>query len=89
MTENYMTTIYNVTIKLTQLQQDIGPIEIETKQESPGMFVADAPLNLPGIWSIQIEGQTSEPGAPNIIAIFEGVFCKTRVIKYNILCYRI
>lgn len=79
MTENYLTTIENATIKLTQLEEGIGPIEVETKQEFPGVFVANAALSLQGTWNIQIEGQTSEPGVPNIVATFDDVFVKPKI----------
>jgi copper transport protein len=90
MTENYITTIENATMKLIQLDEGIGPIEVETTRESPGIFVADAALSLQGIWSVYVEGQTSEPGVPNIIAVFDDVFVKPKIsnIVSNITEYK-
>jgi copper transport protein len=50
------TGIESATIKLTQLERAIGPISIETTEQSDNVYSADAAFSLPGIWHIEIEG---------------------------------
>jgi copper transport protein len=54
------TGIESATIKLTQLERAIGPITVETKEQSNNMFLADAAFSLPGIWHIEIEGVNTQ-----------------------------
>jgi len=50
------TGIESATIKLTQLERGIGPITVETKEQSDNVFSTDAAFSLPGIWHVEIEG---------------------------------
>jgi copper transport protein len=54
--------IESATIKLTQIERGIGPIALETKKVSDGVFSADAAFSLPGTWHIEIEGVSSQGG---------------------------
>ena len=54
------TGIESATLKLTQLERAIGPITIETTEQSDNMFSADAAFSLPGIWHIEIEGVNTQ-----------------------------
>ena len=54
------TGIESATIKLTQLERAIGPITVETTEQSDNMFSADAAFSLPGIWHIEIEGVNTQ-----------------------------
>ncbi|HXV46534.1 MAG TPA: copper resistance protein CopC [Nitrososphaera sp.] len=54
--------IESATIKLTQIERGIGPIAVETKKVSDGVFSADAAFSLPGTWHIEIEGLSSQGG---------------------------
>jgi copper transport protein len=54
------TGIESATIKLTQLERGIGPITVETAEQSENMFSADAVFSLPGIWHIEIEGVNTQ-----------------------------
>lgn len=54
------TGIESATIKLTQVERGIGPIEIETTRQSDGVFSADAAFSLPGMWHMEIEGVNAE-----------------------------
>ena len=58
-------------IKLTQVERGIGPIMIETLEQSPGRFSADAAFSLAGRWTVEILGETTKPGTPNMVAIFD------------------
>jgi copper transport protein len=54
------TGIESATIKLTQLEKGIGPITVETKEQSDNLFSADAAFSLPGIWQVEIEGVNTQ-----------------------------
>jgi copper transport protein len=54
------TGIESATIKLTHLEKGIGPITVETKEQSDNVFSADAAFSLPGIWHVEIEGVNTE-----------------------------
>jgi copper transport protein len=54
------TGIESATIKMTQLERGIGPITVETRKQSENVFVADAAFSLPGVWSVEIEGVSSQ-----------------------------
>jgi copper transport protein len=54
------TGIESATIKLTQLERGIGPITVETTEQSDNVFLADAAFSLPGIWLIEIEGVNAQ-----------------------------
>jgi copper transport protein len=54
------TGIESATIKLTQLERGIGPITVETSEQSENVFSADAAFSLPGIWHIEIEGVNTQ-----------------------------
>ena len=54
------TGIESGTIKLTQLEKGIGPITVETKEQSDSVFSADAAFSLPGTWQVEIEGVNTE-----------------------------
>lgn len=60
--------VTQATVKLTQVEKNIGPIAVGlNKQESsPGVFSADAAFTLPGRWNVQVEGV--RPGSANIVA---------------------
>jgi copper transport protein len=60
------TGIESATIKLTQLERGIGPITVETAEQSENMFSADAAFSLPGVWHIEIEGVNTQ--GSNILA---------------------
>jgi copper transport protein len=50
------TGIDSATIKLTQVERGIGPIEIETTRQADNVFTANAAFSLPGTWHIEVEG---------------------------------
>jgi len=54
------TGIESATIKLTQVERGIGPIEIETAKQSDNAFSANAAFSLPGMWHIEIEGVSTQ-----------------------------
>jgi copper transport protein len=63
------TGIESATIKLTQLERGIGPITVETTEQSDNLFSSDAAFSLPGIWHIEIEGINTQ--GSNMLASFD------------------
>jgi copper transport protein len=63
------TGIESATIKLTQLERGIGPITVETAEQSENVFSADAAFSLPGIWHIEIEGVNTQ--GSNMLAVLD------------------
>jgi copper transport protein len=63
------TGIESATIKLTQVERGIGPIDIETTKRSGGTFSATAAFSLPGAWHIEVEGVNTEGN--NMIATLD------------------
>jgi copper transport protein len=62
--------INSSTIKLTQIERGIGPIEVEMSNQSPSVFTVDAAFSLAGRWTVQVLGESIKPGSPNIVGIF-------------------
>jgi copper transport protein len=63
--------INSSTIKLTQVERAIGPIEVDMSNQSPGVFGADAAFSLAGRWTVQVLGESIKPGTPNMVGIFD------------------
>lgn len=86
---NPTVNIVNATAKLSQIERGIGPINIDMEKSSNGRFNAVISLSALGLWSIQIEGKTSQPNTPNTIASFE-INVKPRLseLQFNITEYK-
>ncbi|MEW6603637.1 MAG: copper resistance protein CopC [Thermoproteota archaeon] len=54
------TGIESATIKLTQIERGIGPIEIETTRQADNVFTANAAFSLSGTWHVEVEGVNTE-----------------------------
>jgi copper transport protein len=54
------------TVKLTQVEKGIGPINVNATRQPDGTFAADAAFSLAGTWTVQVEGVRSS--ASNIVA---------------------
>jgi copper transport protein len=59
------------TIKLTQVERGIGPIEVEMSNQSPGVFSVDTAFSLAGRWTVQVLGESIRQGTPNMVGIFD------------------
>ncbi len=59
-----------VGMKLTQTEENIGPIEIQTNKVSEGTFTANASFGLAGEWNLIVEGVRNEANALNLVATF-------------------
>ena len=64
-----VSSIQSARLKMTQIERGIGPITIETRNISPGVFTADAAFSLPGTWALEIEGVNQQGN--NMIATMD------------------
>jgi copper transport protein len=82
--------IKSVKMKLTQTEQGIGPIEIDTTRVSKGIFSANAAFGLPGKWQVQIEAFQNKANSLNLVAIYN-LFVKPSLdqMKFNIKEFKI
>ncbi|HJT85671.1 MAG TPA: copper resistance protein CopC [Nitrososphaeraceae archaeon] len=58
-------------IKVSQIENNIGPIPIEMEKIDKGTFSANIPLSTMGVWNIEIQGKSTKPNTPNIVSSFE------------------
>jgi copper transport protein len=81
--------ISNATIKLSQLERNIGPIQIDMKKISNGKFNAIVPISTLGLWNLEIQGKTIQPNVPNTITSLE-IDIKPRIsdLQFNITEYK-
>ena len=63
--------INSSTIKLTQVEREIGPIEVDMSNQSPGVFNANTAFSLAGRWTVQVLGESIRQGTPNMVGIFD------------------
>jgi len=65
--------ISTATMRLTQTEKGIGPIEVDTKRvpSTTNEFSASASFGLPGKWEIQVEGTPKKENEPNIVGTFD------------------
>ena len=64
--------IKSAQMKFNQIEEGIGPINVNTQQTAKGVFSANtAAFSLPGKWEVQVEGVQTKPNSPNLVAIYE------------------
>ncbi len=82
--------IKSVKMKLTHIEQGIGPIEVETKRNSKGIFSANAAFGLSGEWNVLVEAFQSKANLLNVVASYN-LFVKPNLdqIKFIIKEFRI
>jgi copper transport protein len=82
-------SISNATLKLSQLERNIGPIQIDMEKISNGKFNAVIPISTLGLWNLEIQGKTLQPNTPNTIANLQ-VNIKPRIsdLQFNITEYK-
>ncbi|MDF2737376.1 MAG: putative copper export protein, partial [Nitrososphaeraceae archaeon] len=82
-------TISNATLKLSQLERNIGPIQIDMEKISNGRFNAIIPISTLGLWNLEIQGKTLQPNTPNSIANLEvNIKPKITDLQFNITEYK-
>lgn len=62
--------IMKSTIKITNIDENVGPIKVTGEKIVNGIFTGNLPLNIPGIWTLEIQGITSKLNELNYIGIF-------------------
>ena len=74
-----------VGIKMTQTAENIGPIEIQTKKVSDGLFTANASFGLAGEWDMIVEGVRNQANTLDLVATFN-LFVKPNLdqIDYSV-----
>src|ERR687897_680708 len=81
--------ITNATLKLSQLERNIGPIQIDMEKISNGRFNAIIPISTLGLWNLEIQGKTLQPNTPNAIANLEvNIKPKITDLQFNITEYK-
>ena len=78
--------IKSVQLEFSEINRGIGPIKIDSRQASKGVFLANGAFGLPGQWDVQIEGIQNKPNSPNLVATFSGLNIKPTLdqLKFNI-----
>ena len=81
--------ISNATLKLSQIERNIGPIQIDMEKVSNSRFESVIPISTLGLWNLEIQGKTLQPNTPNIIANME-INIKPRIsdLQFNIAEYK-
>ena len=74
----------SVQLRYTQIEKDIGPIIVDAKQSSKGVFTATASFGLPGHWNLRIEGTPAQQNASNLVTSYNDLFVKPRPAQLNI-----
>ncbi|HEX5185865.1 MAG TPA: copper resistance protein CopC, partial [Nitrososphaeraceae archaeon] len=81
--------INNATIKMSQLERNIGPVQVDMNKVSSGKFSANIPISTLGVWNLEIQGKTTQPNTPNTIANFEvDIKPKINELQFNITEYK-
>src|SRR5687767_15122419 len=81
--------ISNATLKLSQLERNIGPIQIDMEKISDGRFNAIIPISTLGLWNLEIQGKTLQPNTPNAIANLEvNIKPKITDLQFDITEYK-
>jgi len=76
-------------IKLTQVDKGVGPIVVDMSNQSQGVFRVDTALSLAGRWTVQVLGESIEPGSPNMVAIFDlNVKPSLSNLQFNVAEYK-
>jgi copper transport protein len=59
----------SASMRMTQTDKGVGPITVDTKKQSDGVFASDAAFGVAGTWNVAIEGVRSQ--GSNMIATFD------------------
>lgn len=83
--------IKSAQMKFNQIEEGIGPINVNAQQIAKGVFSANtSAFSLPGNWEVQIEGVQTKPNSPNLVAIYEiPVKPNLDQLQFNIREFRI
>ena len=74
----------SVQMRFTQIEKNIGPITVDLKSVSKGVFSANAAFGLPGHWNLRVEGVQNKQNATNLVATYGDLFVKPRPSQLTI-----
>ncbi len=69
----------SVQLRLTQVDQGIGPIIIDAHQVSTGVFSANTAFGFSGHWSVRIEGVQNKENSLNLVASYDDLLVKPKL----------
>jgi copper transport protein len=71
-------------LRYTQVEKNIGPIIVDAKPVSKGVFTANAAFGLPGHWNLRIEGVQAKTNATNYVVSYNDLFVKPKPEQLSI-----
>ncbi|MBI3639104.1 MAG: copper resistance protein CopC [Thaumarchaeota archaeon] len=69
----------SVQLRLTQVDQGIGPNTIDAQQVSTGVFSANTAFGFSGHWSLRIEGIQNKENSLNLVASYDDLLVKPKL----------
>jgi copper transport protein len=66
-------------LRLTQVDQGIGPNTIDAQQVSTGVFSANTAFGFSGHWSLRVEGVQNKENSLNLVASFDDLLVKPKL----------
>lgn len=78
--------ISSATFQYNELEKSIGPIKVDVKKISKGIFSAKGAFGIPGLWNLQIEGIPDKPNSTAIASVFNNIRVKPGLeqLQFNI-----
>ena len=71
-------------LKYTQVEQNIGPITVDAKPVSKGVFSANAAFGIGGHWNLRVEGVPAAQNATSIVANYNDLIVRPKPAQLNI-----
>src|SRR5215204_2130894 len=77
--------IKSIQMKFTQIDKGIGPVKVDTKQVSKGVFSSQAAFSLPGRWNVEVQAEQNKSNAPSIVSTYD-LFVKPQLnqLAFNV-----
>ena len=75
--------VSSATLQYTETEKSIGPISIDLKKVSKGVFLAKGAFGIPGLWNLQIEGSPNRSNSPAISATFSDLRIKPKLNQFQ------
>ena len=66
-------------LRLTQIDQGIGPNTIDAQQISTGVFSANTAFGFSGHWSLRVEGVQNKENSLNLVASYDDLLVKPKL----------
>jgi copper transport protein len=74
----------SVQLRLTQIDQGIGPITIDAQQVSTGIFSASTAFGFSGHWNARIEGIQNKENSINLVASYDDLLVKPKLASLTV-----